>query len=97
MKAKPGEDEGVYYMKQTVRNGCGTVALIHAVANNESRLNLKPDSVVQKFLNATKDLSPEEKGKYLEQDIVSKILKHNCLFIFVYRKNSLLFTSNFEF
>lgn len=69
MKAKPSEGEGVYYMKQTVRNGCGTVALIHAVANNESRLNLKPDSVVRKFLDSTKNLSPEEKGKYLEQDI----------------------------
>lgn len=68
MKEKQEEVDGVYYMKQTIRNACGTVALIHAVANNESVLNLHDDSVLKKFLDATRRLSPEEKGKYLEQD-----------------------------
>ena len=29
--------ENVYFMKQFVGNACGTVALIHAVANNRDR------------------------------------------------------------
>ena len=68
-KDKNQDVDGVYYMKQTIRNGCGTIALIHAIANNESRLDLKPDSVMKKFLDSTKDLSPEEKGKILEQNM----------------------------
>lgn len=61
--------DGVYYMKQTIRNGCGTIALIHAIANNESKLGLQADSVLKKFIDSTKDLSPEERGKVLEQNL----------------------------
>merc|ERR1712060_928702 len=31
----------LYYMKQTISNACGTVAMIHAVANNRDRIQLK--------------------------------------------------------
>ena len=34
---RPGA-AGVYYMKQTVGNACGTVALVHALANNTDRI-----------------------------------------------------------
>lgn len=30
----------VYFLKQTVSNSCGTIGLIHAVANNKDKLNL---------------------------------------------------------
>ena len=30
----------IYYTKQTVQNACGTVALIHALANNKEILNI---------------------------------------------------------
>lgn len=34
-----GQDvsENVYYMKQFVGNACGTIALIHAIANNRNK------------------------------------------------------------
>lgn len=30
----------LYYMKQTVHNACGTVAIIHSIANNVAELEL---------------------------------------------------------
>lgn len=30
----------VYFLKQTVSNSCGTIGLIHAVANNKDKLKL---------------------------------------------------------
>ena len=43
--SKIGEEkasaEGVYYMKQTVGNACGTVALVHALANNTEKIKFE--------------------------------------------------------
>ena len=32
-------DPSVYFMRQTIGNACGTIGLIHAVANNQARLD----------------------------------------------------------
>lgn len=56
------EEEGVYFMK--LEEACGTVALVHAVANNIDRLELE-DGPLKNFISASTDLSPEEKGKKL--------------------------------
>merc|ERR1712098_445687 len=32
--SQPPASEKLFYMKQTISNACGTVALIHSVANN---------------------------------------------------------------
>lgn len=29
-----------YYMKQTIGNACGTIAMLHAIGNNTSRLGI---------------------------------------------------------
>lgn len=34
---KVGGDSEVYFLKQTAVNSCGTIALLHAVANNKSK------------------------------------------------------------
>jgi ubiquitin carboxyl-terminal hydrolase L3 len=73
-KAAPGivakEPEKLYYMKQTVSNACGTVALLHCVANARStgRLALLPDSPLERFLSATAGLTPEQRAHRLETD-----------------------------
>lgn len=58
--------DDLYYMRQLTHNACGTVALIHSVANNKD-ICLK-DGVLKNFLNNSKDLTPEERGKALEND-----------------------------
>nr|AII97765.1 BLTX386 [Nephila pilipes] len=61
-----GVDASVYFMFQTIKNACGTVALIHAVANCAEKLDLRPDSIIKKFIDDTKSLSPKERAEFLE-------------------------------
>ncbi|KAJ8929718.1 hypothetical protein NQ314_017565, partial [Rhamnusium bicolor] len=54
----------LFYMKQYVSNACGTIALIHSVANNVERLALK-DGIFKKLLEESKGKTPEERGEML--------------------------------
>ena len=36
--------KSVYFMKQTVGNACGTVGILHSIANNLDRVDLSEDS-----------------------------------------------------
>ncbi|XP_038625181.1 ubiquitin carboxyl-terminal hydrolase isozyme L1 [Tachyglossus aculeatus] len=58
----------VYFMKQTVGNSCGTVGLIHAVANNQDKLGFDDGSVLKQFLSETAQLSPEDRAKCFEKN-----------------------------
>uniref|UniRef100_A0A2K6SBL1 Ubiquitin carboxyl-terminal hydrolase n=1 Tax=Saimiri boliviensis boliviensis TaxID=39432 RepID=A0A2K6SBL1_SAIBB len=49
----------VYFMKQTIGNSCGTIGLIHAVANNQVKLGSEDGSVLKQFLSETEKLSPD--------------------------------------
>ncbi|PAA94236.1 hypothetical protein BOX15_Mlig020541g1, partial [Macrostomum lignano] len=64
----PASTEGVYFMKQTVSNACGTVALLHAIANKRDQLQIEKDSTLDKFFAKTKDSTPEERAKIMETD-----------------------------
>ncbi|KXJ23948.1 ubiquitin carboxyl-terminal hydrolase isozyme L3 [Exaiptasia diaphana] len=66
---KEGQEvsSNIYYMKQTVGNACGTVAIIHSIANNIPQLDIS-DGVLKKFIDSTKSLSPDEKAEKLEND-----------------------------
>ncbi|XP_076298304.1 ubiquitin carboxyl-terminal hydrolase [Lasioglossum baleicum] len=57
-------DPSVYYMKQYIHNACGTIALIHSVANNLDTINLK-DGFLKNFLDKAKGLSYSEIGELL--------------------------------
>ena len=61
--------EKLFYMKQTISNACGTVALMHSVINNviSGVIELK-DGPLKTFVEATKDMSPEERAEKLEFD-----------------------------
>ncbi|ESN91597.1 hypothetical protein HELRODRAFT_185187 [Helobdella robusta] len=61
-------DAGVYFIKQTIGNACGTIGLIHALCNNVDKLHFDADKHLNKFFNDTKGLTPEERGEKLEND-----------------------------
>lgn len=57
----------LFYMRQYVHNACGTIALVHAVANNPD-IELEEGSVIKKYYEAAKGKTPGERGKLLEDD-----------------------------
>ncbi|XP_071518472.1 ubiquitin carboxyl-terminal hydrolase isozyme L3 isoform X2 [Panulirus ornatus] len=59
--------EKVYFMKQFVGNACGTVALIHAIANNQDKIDLD-GGALKDFLDKTASMNPEDRGHALESD-----------------------------
>lgn len=67
MKRNPPKvPEELYFIKQYVPNACGTIALIHAVANmKDIEIN---DGFFKEFIEKTRDMNPEERGKLLEND-----------------------------
>ncbi|KAL4640351.1 ubiquitin carboxyl-terminal hydrolase isozyme L1 [Arapaima gigas] len=66
MGSNSKEDPKVYFIKQTVVNSCGTVGLLHAVANNKSSLEFDDNSTLKKFLEETASMSPADRAKQLE-------------------------------
>ncbi|CAN9497577.1 unnamed protein product [Ophioblennius macclurei] len=58
----------VYFIKQTIGNACGTIGLIHAVANNQAQLEFDADSPLKKFLEQTSKMTPDERAIFLEKD-----------------------------
>lgn len=66
--AKDVEGSEVYFLKQTEKNSCGTIALLHAVANNKGKLNFDNDSALKKFLDESANMSPDDRAKHLEKN-----------------------------
>ncbi|KAG6337192.1 hypothetical protein ID866_1906 [Astraeus odoratus] len=56
-------DPTVFWMKQTISNACGTMALIHALANSD--VTLTPESPLATFIDECKDKTPLERADLL--------------------------------
>jgi len=54
----------VYFIKQTIQNACGMIALLHSIANNEKIVG---PGILQKFIHKSKHLSPDERAEFLEK------------------------------
>ncbi|KAM3864721.1 ubiquitin carboxyl-terminal hydrolase isozyme L1-like [Diretmus argenteus] len=61
-------DSEIYFLKQTVVNSCGTIALLHTVANNKSKMVFDSDSALNKFLDETADMASDDRAKHLEKN-----------------------------
>jgi len=58
--------ENVFWMKQTIGNACGTIAIMHALANLRQQCGLSADGKLAEFLDEVKADTPEETGRKLE-------------------------------
>jgi ubiquitin carboxyl-terminal hydrolase L3 len=59
---------GVYFMRQTIGNACGTVGILHAIGNAQSVVDLAPDSYLDRLFKRTASMSPADIAAYLEAD-----------------------------
>ena len=62
-----GPSEEVVWFKQTIRNACGLIGLLHAVTNGEARNNIVENSDLQKLLQQAIPLKPTERAELLYQ------------------------------
>lgn len=58
--AEPPKD--LFFMEQKVGNACGTIALVHAVANLRDSFQLEDGKFFANFLSGAADLSPSERA-----------------------------------
>jgi len=63
-EGQPKLDKTVMWIKQTIGNACGTMALLHALAN--SNVTIAPASPLAKFFDQCRDKTPLERAKLLE-------------------------------
>lgn len=56
----------LYFMRQTIRNACATMALIHLVANQCAEDDFTSDSSLKSFIKESKQLEPEVKANKFE-------------------------------
>jgi len=63
------QSENVFYLKQTIGNACGTIGILHCLANARSEFAssglediIEANSYLSKLLAATVDMNPDERG-----------------------------------
>lgn len=65
--AGSGKDEPVLWFRQTIRNACGMMGLLHAAANGPARGFVREGSELDRLIRAAEPLGPEERSALLER------------------------------
>jgi len=63
-------DPTIIWIKQTIGNACGTMAMLHALANSQAEL--EPMSPIAEFIDQCKFKTPLERAKLLENTSLFK-------------------------
>ncbi|VUZ45316.1 unnamed protein product [Hymenolepis diminuta] len=71
-------DEKCFFMRQTIPNACGTVAIIHALANNKDAFDIKSTPWLNQFLEKTNEISPSDRALALEKEEELSEIHENC-------------------
>lgn len=62
--------KNLYFMRQTAKNACGSVALFHSYLNTILPEQIEPESVIGKFRLATLEKSPAERAELFESNSI---------------------------
>ena len=62
------QPKDLFFMKQTVGNACGTIGLIHAIANNMKSCDFSENSTLLNFINGTEGKSSDQIAEALAND-----------------------------
>ncbi|UNI24004.1 Ubiquitinyl hydrolase 1 [Purpureocillium takamizusanense] len=62
-----GDGEPVVWWRQTIRNACGMMGLLHAVSNGPARDFIEQDSTLDKLLRESIPLAPRDRSALLER------------------------------
>lgn len=66
-ESQVAEAEGeTIWFKQTIRNACGTIGLLHALSNTSATKAIEKDSPLSRLLEKARTLAPIERAKLLE-------------------------------
>ncbi|CXI94043.1 ubiquitin carboxyl-terminal hydrolase isozyme L3, putative [Plasmodium berghei] len=69
-------DINIWFIKQTVSNSCGTIALLHLFANLRNTFPLDKDSVLDTFFTKVDNLKPEGRALEFENNDIIEQLHH---------------------
>ncbi|KAG0123816.1 hypothetical protein HOY82DRAFT_212278 [Tuber indicum] len=64
--SKQGDGEDPVWFKQTIKNACGLIGVLHAVCNGEARNMIGGDSSLKELLSKALPLPPLERAQALE-------------------------------
>ncbi|KAJ2970805.1 hypothetical protein NQ176_g8010 [Zarea fungicola] len=62
-----GPNEPVVWWRQTIRNACGMMGLLHAVSNGPAREFIESGSILDRLVQKSIPLDPAQRAKLLEQ------------------------------
>jgi len=62
----PDYSQAIYFLKQAVGNACGSIAVIHSIANNLEKFQLDSHKPLAQFLETTKLMTPEQRAEHLK-------------------------------
>ncbi|KAH9475517.1 Ubiquitin carboxyl-terminal hydrolase 3 [Psilocybe cubensis] len=62
-EGQPKIDNTIFWVKQTISNACGTIGLIHALANSD--VTFTPTSLLQKYIIQCENKTPLERAELL--------------------------------
>ena len=60
--------DGVFFCRQTIGNACGTIGIVHSLANNAEHLTMSGDGFIGNFIAKTKGMSADERAGVLQED-----------------------------
>lgn len=66
--AGTGDQEPVLWFRQTIRNACGLMGLLHAAANGPARGFVEPGSDLDRIIRTAIPLGPAERARLLERE-----------------------------